>query len=191
MGHGALRLAGPGVLGPRRTVTARSPCCGPRPSTFGIRHLDTADFYGPHVTNELIREALAPAPPPSGAPRSTTTCAPSFPLGGFTPLRSDALGAVAGELGATPMAVALAWLPQRSPNILLIPGTSSVAHLRENVAAAGLPAGVLRGDAAARLRTGAAAPLRCAPLFAPVMRRRAFSIPDSTALRGRLLIAGM
>ena len=63
---------------------------------------------------------------------------PYFPLGGFTPLQSDTLNAVATRLGATPMAVALAWLLQRSPNILLIPGTSSVAHLRENVAGAAL-----------------------------------------------------
>jgi pyridoxine 4-dehydrogenase len=63
---------------------------------------------------------------------------PFFPLGGFSPLQSTALSAVARELGATPMQVALAWLLQRAPNILLIPGTSSVAHLRENVAAASL-----------------------------------------------------
>ena len=63
---------------------------------------------------------------------------PYFPLGGFTPLQSDALASVASRLEATPMAVALAWLLQRSPNILLIPGTSSVAHLRDNVAGAGL-----------------------------------------------------
>jgi aryl-alcohol dehydrogenase-like predicted oxidoreductase len=63
---------------------------------------------------------------------------PYFPLGGFTPLQSDTLSAVASELRATPMAVALAWLLQRSPNILLIPGTSSVAHLRDNVAATAL-----------------------------------------------------
>ncbi|MFE3032207.1 aldo/keto reductase family oxidoreductase [Streptomyces canus] len=63
---------------------------------------------------------------------------PFFPLGGFTPLQSTALSAVATRLGATPMSVALAWLLQRSPNILLIPGTSSVAHLRENVTGAGL-----------------------------------------------------
>jgi pyridoxine 4-dehydrogenase len=63
---------------------------------------------------------------------------PFFPLGGFSPLQSASLGAVAARSGATPMAVALAWLLQRSPNILLIPGTSSVAHLRENVAGAGL-----------------------------------------------------
>lgn len=64
---------------------------------------------------------------------------PFFPLGGFSPLQSSALTAVATRLDATPMSVALAWLLQRSPNILLIPGTSSVAHLRENAAGAGLP----------------------------------------------------
>jgi aryl-alcohol dehydrogenase-like predicted oxidoreductase len=63
---------------------------------------------------------------------------PFFPLGGFTPLQSDELSNIARELGATPMQVALAWLLQRSPNILLIPGTSSRAHLRENLAAAEL-----------------------------------------------------
>ncbi|MBJ7005719.1 aldo/keto reductase family oxidoreductase [Streptomyces sp. CRPSP2-6A1] len=63
---------------------------------------------------------------------------PFFPLGGFTPLQSEALSQVANRLGATPMSVALAWLMQRSPNILLIPGTSSTAHLRENIAGAGL-----------------------------------------------------
>jgi pyridoxine 4-dehydrogenase len=63
---------------------------------------------------------------------------PFFPLGGFTPLQSDTLSSVAARLDSTPMAVALAWLLQRSPNILLIPGTSSVKHLRENVAGAGL-----------------------------------------------------
>jgi aryl-alcohol dehydrogenase-like predicted oxidoreductase len=63
---------------------------------------------------------------------------PFFPLGGFSPLQSETLSAVAAELGATPMQVALAWLLHRSPNILLIPGTSSVGHLRENLAAAEL-----------------------------------------------------
>jgi aryl-alcohol dehydrogenase-like predicted oxidoreductase len=66
---------------------------------------------------------------------------PYFPLGGFTPLQSDRVSAVAARLDSTPMAVALAWLLQRSPNILLIPGTSSLAHLRENVAGAGLVLG--------------------------------------------------
>jgi aryl-alcohol dehydrogenase-like predicted oxidoreductase len=63
---------------------------------------------------------------------------PFFPLGGFTPLQSDELSAIAAEIGATPMQVALAWLLQRSPNILLIPGTSSLSHLSENLAAAEL-----------------------------------------------------
>jgi pyridoxine 4-dehydrogenase len=63
---------------------------------------------------------------------------PFFPLGGFTPLQSDTLEKVAAELGETPLAVALAWLLQRSPNVLLIPGTSSLEHLRENVAGAGI-----------------------------------------------------
>ena len=63
---------------------------------------------------------------------------PFFPLGGFTPLQSETLSSVAARLNAKPMSVALAWLLQRSPNILLIPGTSSVEHLRENVAGAGL-----------------------------------------------------
>ena len=65
-------------------------------------------------------------------------CVPFFPLGGFTPVQSETLSNVAAGLNAKPMSVALAWLLQRSPNILLIPGTSSVKHLRENVAGAGL-----------------------------------------------------
>jgi pyridoxine 4-dehydrogenase len=73
---------------------------------------------------------------------------PFFPLGGFTPLQSTALSEVATELGATPMQVALAWLLQRAPNILLIPGTSSVRHLRENLAAADL---TLSSDSVAKL----------------------------------------
>ena len=74
---------------------------------------------------------------------------PWFPLGGFTPLQSDALTGIAAEVGATVMQVALAWLLQRSPNVLLIPGTSSVGHLRENLAAADLtlpPAAVAKLD---------------------------------------------
>ena len=75
---------------------------------------------------------------------------PFFPLGGFTPLQSSGLQAVADSLGATPMQVALAWLLQRSPNILLIPGTSSVAHLQQNLAAGDL---VLPADAIDRLNS--------------------------------------
>jgi len=66
---------------------------------------------------------------------------PFFPLGGFSPLQSSALSAVADRLGATPMSIALAWLLRRSPNILLIPGTSSTKHLRENIDGAGLDLG--------------------------------------------------
>ena len=80
--------------------------------------------------------------------RHGTAYVPFFPLGGFTPLQSTALSEVATALGATPMQVALAWLLQRAPNILLIPGTSSVDHLRENLAAADL---TLSGDSVARL----------------------------------------
>jgi pyridoxine 4-dehydrogenase len=264
VGYGAMQLAGPGVFGPPkdrdeaiavlRTVI-----------DLGIRHIDTSDFYGPHVTNEIIREALSPYPeglhivtkvgarrdenggwphantPPElrsavhdnlrnlgldvldvvnlrvtgGGDRgqsigtgsiaeqfetlaelqqqglirhlglSTVSAdhlaeaqtiapvvcvqnfyniakredddlvdltaaqgiayVPYFPLGGFSPLQVDALDSVAKRLDATPMSVALAWLLKRSPNMLLIPGTSSVAHLRENVAGAALdlPADVL------------------------------------------------
>ena len=253
VGYGAMQLAGPGVFGPPKDRDAAIEVLGTAVD-LGIRHIDTADFYGPRVTNELIREALAPYPDDLrivtkvGAVRDETggwvmartpvdlraqvhdnlrhlgvdvldvvnlrvggehspapgpiaekfealaelreqglirhlglstvdagqlaearsiapvVCVqnfyniavreddpmveltagqgiayvPYFPLGGFTPLQSDALRAVAGRLGSTPMAVALAWLLHRSPNMLLIPGTSSVAHLHENVEAAGL-----------------------------------------------------
>ena len=80
--------------------------------------------------------------------RQGTAYVPFFPLGGFTPLQSSTLSDVAKRLHATPMQVALAWLLQRSPNILLIPGTSSVAHLRDNIAAADL---ALPADALAEL----------------------------------------
>ncbi|MFI6921006.1 aldo/keto reductase family oxidoreductase [Nonomuraea spiralis] len=253
-GYGAMQLAGPGVMGPPadrdRALAVLREAAG-----LGITHLDTADAYGPHVTNQLIREALHPYPdslhivtkvgatrdreggwPPARRPDelrravhenlenlglatldvvnlrlgdaqgtrpgslaeafgslaelrrqglirhlgvsnatpdqvaearaiAPIVCVqnmynlahrhddelidelagqgiayvPFFPLGGFTPLQSSALTAVASRLEATPMSVALAWLLRRSPNILLIPGTSSVAHLRENVAGAGLP----------------------------------------------------
>jgi pyridoxine 4-dehydrogenase len=253
VGYGAMQLAGPGVFGPPKDHDGAIEVLRAAVD-LGIRHIDTADFYGPVVTNELIREALAPYPddlhivtkvgarrddagnwPHARSPAelrdqvhdnlrhlgldvldvvnlrmggfdspepgsiaeqfealaelreqglirhlglSTVTAdqlaearsiapvvcvqnfynvarreddplieltaqqgiayVPYFPLGGFNPVQSDALEAVARQLGATPMAVALAWLLQRSPNMLLIPGTSSVAHLRENVAGAGL-----------------------------------------------------
>ena len=272
VGYGAMQLAGPGVFGPPKDRDEAIAVLRTAVD-LGIRHIDTADFYGPRVTNELIREALAPYPPDLhivtkvGARRderggwphartpaelraqvhdnlrrlgvdaldvvnlrvggveapepgsiaeqfealarlrqqglirhlglSTVTAdqlaearliapvvcvqnlynlarrgddplvdltaeqgiayVPYFPLGGFSPLQSDALERVAARLGATPMAVALAWLLRRSPNILLIPGTASVAHLRENVAAATLE---LPPDAAAELDAiGGAAPL--------------------------------
>ena len=253
LGFGAMQLAGPGVFGPPRDPQAARAVLREAVAA-GVDHIDTSDFYGPHHTNRLIREALAPYPddlvivtkigarrgpdgswdpafsaedltaavhdnlrnlgldvlpvvnlrlmfsahgPAEGsieAPLSAlaglqrqglvrhiglsnATAAqvaegrricpiicvqnqynlahrgddalidalardgiayvPFFPLGGFSPLQSDALSAVAQRLGATPMQVALAWLLRRSPNILLIPGTSSVAHLRENLGAAG------------------------------------------------------
>jgi pyridoxine 4-dehydrogenase len=279
VGYGAMQLAGPGVFGPPKD-RGEAVAVLRTAVDLGIRHIDTADFYGPYVTNEIIREALAPYPPDLrivtkvGARRderggwphartpaelraqvhdnlgrlgldvldvvnlrvggveapepgsiaeqfealaelrqqglirhlglSTVTAdqlaeaqsiapvvcvqnlynvarrgddplvdltaaqgiayVPYFPLGGFSPLQSDALEGVAARLGATPMAVALAWLLRRSPNILLIPGTASVAHLRENVAAAALE---LPADAAADLDAiGGTAPVN-APVNAP------------------------
>jgi aryl-alcohol dehydrogenase-like predicted oxidoreductase len=88
-----------------------------------------------HRTDDVVIDALA---------RDGIAYVPFFPLGGFTPLQSGALSEVATQLDATPMQVALAWLLQRSPNILLIPGTSTVSHLRENLAAVDLE---LPGDA--------------------------------------------
>jgi aryl-alcohol dehydrogenase-like predicted oxidoreductase len=253
MGFGAMQLAGPGVFGPpadheEAVAVLRAVVAA------GVTHLDTSDYYGPHVTNRLIREALAPYPddlvivtkvgarrdeqggwpfaraphelrravednlenlgldrldvvnlrmggvagPESGsiaepfealaalqdeglirhlglstvdadqieeAQRiAPVVCVqnhyniahrtddalvddlaaqgiayvPYFPLGGFSPLQSDALAKVAADLGESPLAVALAWLLQRSPNMLLIPGTSSRAHLEANLAAGSL-----------------------------------------------------
>jgi aryl-alcohol dehydrogenase-like predicted oxidoreductase len=254
MGYGAMQLAGPGVFGPpkdRPTAIAVLRAA----VAAGVNHIDTSDFYGPHVTNEIIREALHPYPenlaivskvgavrgedaswnpamsaaeleravhdnlrnlgldalhavnlrlmgaihgPAEGSLEepftvlaklqsqgltrhlgvSNVTAAqvkqargiaeivcvqnnynivhreddalidtlaaaniayvPFFPLGGFTPLQSATLNEVAASLNATPMQTALAWLLQRSPNILLIPGTSSLTHLQENLSAAEL-----------------------------------------------------
>jgi aryl-alcohol dehydrogenase-like predicted oxidoreductase len=264
LGYGAMQLAGPGVFGPPRDHPAALAVLREAVAS-GVNHIDTSDFYGPHVTNRLIREALAPYPddlvivtkigarrgedkswrpafsaeeltqavhdnlrnlgldvldvvnlrlmfgvhgPAEGsleAPLSlladlqrqglvrhiglsNVTAAqiaegrriceivcvqnhynlaqraddaviddlardgiayvPFFPLGGFTPLQSAALSGVAARLGATQMQVALAWLLRRARNILLIPGTSSVAHLRENLAAAAFS---LTDDAAREL----------------------------------------
>jgi aryl-alcohol dehydrogenase-like predicted oxidoreductase len=253
VGYGAMQLAGPGVFGPPADRDAAIDVLRTAVE-LGVNHIDTADFYGPRVTNEIIRDALAPYPdglhivtkvgarrderggwPHARTPAelreqvhdnlrhlkldvldvvnlrvggleapepgslaaqfealaelreqglvrhlglSTVTAeqlaearsiapvvcvqnlynlarredddlvdatarngiayVPYFPLSGFTPLQSGRLRSVADRLEATPMAVALAWLLRRSPNVLLIPGTSSVAHLRENIAGAGL-----------------------------------------------------
>ncbi|MBB4194308.1 aryl-alcohol dehydrogenase-like predicted oxidoreductase [Rhizobium aethiopicum] len=254
LGYGAMQLAGPGVFGPPRDHDAALAVLREAVAS-GVNHIDTSDFYGPHVTNQIIREALhpygddlvivtkvgarrgtdgswipafsrqeltqavhdnlrnlgldvldvvnlriafdlhSPAEGSIEAPltvladlqrqglirhlglsnatskqvaegrgiteivcvqnqynlahrnddrliddlaRQGTAYVPFFPLGGFTPLQSSTLSNVAARLGATPMQVALAWLLRRAPNILLIPGTSSLGHLRENLAAAGL-----------------------------------------------------
>jgi aryl-alcohol dehydrogenase-like predicted oxidoreductase len=253
MGYGAMQLAGPGVWGPPRDVDAAIAVLREAVES-GVNHIDTSDYYGPHVTNQFIKQALHPYPdglvivtklgarrgsdkswihalsrqelidgvhdnlrnlgldhlavvnlrvggmaePSEGSIEEPLTvlaelkrqglirhiglsnispkqlseaqtiteivCVqnfynvarrnddvfidelagqgiayiPFFPLGGFTPLQSSVLDASAALLEATPMQLALAWLLQRSPNILLIPGTSSVAHLRENLKAATL-----------------------------------------------------
>jgi aryl-alcohol dehydrogenase-like predicted oxidoreductase len=251
IGYGAMQLAGPGVFGPPRDRAAARAVLR-QAIASGVNHIDTSDFYGPHVTNQLIREALHPYPddlvivtklgarrgadgswmpalsredlvqavhdnlknlgldvldvvnlramfgihgPAEGSiegpltvlvelqrqglirhiglsnvtatqiaegrgickivcvqnhynlahraddtliddlARSGIAYVPYFPLGGFTPLQSSTLSEVARRLGAPPMQVALAWLLHRAPNILLIPGTASVAHLRENLSA--------------------------------------------------------
>jgi pyridoxine 4-dehydrogenase len=253
VGYGAMQLAGPHVFGPPADHDGAIAVLR-EVVRLGITHIDTSDFYGPHITNQLIKEALHPypeqlrivtkvgarrdeegnwpralspnelrqavrdnlanlgldtldvvnlrvggldAPEPGSIAEPFSVLAemqqeglikhlgvstvnaeqvaeaqsiapvvcvqnfyniahrqedslidslakkgiayvPYFPLGGFSPLQSDTLSKVAARLDTTPMAVALAWLLQRAPNILLIPGTSSVEHLRENVAGAGL-----------------------------------------------------
>ncbi len=254
IGYGAMQLAGPGVFGPPKDRAAAVAVLREAVEQ-GVDHIDTSDFYGPHITNQVIREALHPyrdnltivtkigarrdakggwlpalsredltqavhdnlrnlgldalhvvnlrsmlsvhGPAEGSLEEPLAALAdlqrqglvrhvglsnvtrqqvidgqricpivcvqnmynlahraddalvdelaklgiayvPFFPLGGFTPLQSTTLSDVAARLGATPMQVALAWLLQRSPNLLLIPGTSSVSHLRENLAAGGL-----------------------------------------------------
>jgi aryl-alcohol dehydrogenase-like predicted oxidoreductase len=254
MGYGAMRLSGPSIFGPPKDRDQAIAVLREAVAS-GVNHIDTSDYYGPYVVNEIIREALSPYPdnlvlvtklgarrgddaswlpwnkpdelaqglrenlrhlgletmevvnlrimgavhgPEEGSIAdqveamaelqrqglvrhiglsnvtrkqveeaqaiTAIVCVqnhynlvhreddelidwlagkaiaytPFFPLGGFSPLQSDELSGIATELGATPMQLALAWLLQRSPNILLIPGTSSLAHLRENLAAAEL-----------------------------------------------------
>ena len=266
MGYGAMRLSGEGIFGPPKD-RAGAVAVLRAAVEAGVDHIDTSDFYGPHVTNEIIREALSPYPdaltivtkigarrPPAGSwvaamskeeltsavednlrnlglealdvvnlrlmgggaghgpaegslaepmgvlidlkaqgkvrnigvsnviaaqvteargmtdivcvqnqynlahreddamlddlARAGIAYVPFFPLGGFSPLQSGMLDEVAKSVEATPLQVALAWLLQRSPNLLLIPGTSSVDHLRQNIAAADLR---LPEDALAKL----------------------------------------
>jgi aryl-alcohol dehydrogenase-like predicted oxidoreductase len=264
LGYGAMQLAGRGVFGPPKDLEGAVALLREAVAA-GVNHIDTSDFYGPHITNQIIRQALHPYPaglvivtklgarrPPDGSWQpaisaealtagvhdnlrnlglealdivnyramgaihgpaegsiaeqvtvladlrskglirhiglSNVTAAqiaeaqaitdivcvqnnynlahrhddalidnlagqgiayvPFFPLGGFSPLQSSTLSAVADRLGATPMQIALAWLLHRSPNMLLIPGTSSIAHLRENLAAGQL---TLAPDALAEL----------------------------------------
>lgn len=273
MGYGAMQLAGKGVFGPPKDHAGAVAVLREAVAS-GVNHIDTSDYYGPHVTNELIREALHPYPndlvivtkigarrgddaswipamspaelesavhdnlnrlglqaievvnlrimgkvhgPAEGSIEAPLTVlaglqrqglvrhiglsnvtptqiaegrricdivcvqnmynvahreddaliddlaragiayAPFFPLGGFTPLQSTALSEVAKRLGATPMQVALAWLIKRAPNVLLIPGTSSLEHLRENLAAATLELPQETAATLDRIATGMAA----------------------------------
>jgi len=253
MGYGAMQLAGPHVYGPPREIDTAIAVLREAVAA-GVNHIDTSDFYGPHITNQIIKQALHPYPdglvivtkigarrlpdkswvpalsrqeiidgvhdnlrnlgldvldvvnlrvggfsaPSEGSIEGPLTVlaelqqqglirhlglsnvspgqlaeaqavtpivciqnfynlanrhddgfiddlarqgipyVPFFPLGGFTPLQSSVLDSAAAALGVTPMQLALAWLLHRSPNILLIPGTSSLGHLRENLAAATL-----------------------------------------------------
>jgi aryl-alcohol dehydrogenase-like predicted oxidoreductase len=125
MGYGAMQLAGAQVWGPPRDMDAAIAVLREAVAA-GVNHIDTSDFYGSDdgFIDDLTSHGVA--------------YVPFFPLGGFSPLQSTALDQAAAALEATPMQVALAWLLQRSPNILLIPGTSSVGHLRENLKAATL-----------------------------------------------------
>src|SRR5439155_103569 len=174
--YGAMQLAGPGVFGPPRDPDAAVAVLRETVEA-GVNHIDTSDFYGPHVTNEIIRRALHPYPKglvivtKVGARRGKDKSwihdltrqhiayVPFFPLGGFNPLQSGALDDAAKSLGATPMQLALAWLLHRSPNILLIPGTSSVQHLRENLHAAAI---TLPANALAKLNAICAKPAQSA-----------------------------
>lgn len=147
LGYGAMQLAGPGVFGPPRDRHVAITVLAEMQQQGLVKHIGLSnvtptqvaearkiaeivcvqnEYNIAHRADDAMIDALA---------HDGIAYVPFFPLGGFTPLQSSTLSDVAASLGATPMQVALAWLLQRSPNILLIPGTSSVAHLRENMAA--------------------------------------------------------
>jgi len=135
MGYGAMQLAGPGVFGPPKDRDeAIKVLRAITPIVCVQNYYNVANRGDDAMIDALAKDGIA--------------YVPFFPLGGFAPLQSSILSDVAQKVGATPLQVALAWLLRRSPNILLIPGTSSVAHLRENLAAANL---VLPDDAMAAL----------------------------------------
>jgi aryl-alcohol dehydrogenase-like predicted oxidoreductase len=135
VGYGAMQLAGRDgsklVWGPPRNVDEAIAVLQEAVAN-GVNHIDTADCYGPHITNQIIRRALSPYP--ADLVIVTKVSARRGEDGSWIP----AFSRVAASLGATPMQVALAWLLHRSPNILLIPGTSSRKHLWENLQAAQL-----------------------------------------------------
>ena len=162
VGYGAMQLAGPGVFGPPKDRAEEPLAALAELQRQGlVRHIGLSNvtrtqiadgrkicpiacvqnmYNLAHRDDDALIDELAAA---------GTAYVPFFPLGGFTPLQSTALSDVATELGATPMQVALAWLLQRAPNLLLIPGTSSLVHLRENLAAVDLvspPAAIARLD---------------------------------------------
>src|SRR5437763_1398862 len=150
MGFGAMQLAGPGVTGPPKDRDQALAVLREAVES-GVTHIDTSDFYGPVVVNELIREALYPYP--ADLRIVTKVGARRGADGSWRPSHDPAdLVAQVREnlahLGAAPQQVALAWLLRRSPTMVLIPGTSSLAHLRENIAAAEL---VLPPEAVAEL----------------------------------------
>src|SRR5437773_7119561 len=156
MGFGAMQLAGPGVFGPPRDRDQALAVLREAVDN-GVTHIDTSDFYGPVTVNELIREALHPYPADLrivtkvGARRGTDgSWRPSHDPADLKAQVRENLAhlGVAARLGASPQQVALAWLLQRSPTMVLIPGTSSLAHLRENIAAADL---LLPSEAVAEL----------------------------------------
>jgi aryl-alcohol dehydrogenase-like predicted oxidoreductase len=148
LGFGAMRITGRGVWGPPRDHDEAVRVLR-RAVDLGVGFIDTADSYGPEVSEQLIAEALAPYPEGlviatkgdpvvEAAGRDGFAFIPWAPVGGHEPGEGAALAAVAERHGVSPVQVALAWQLARSPQMLPIPGTSSIAHLEQNVAAAGL-----------------------------------------------------